>query len=665
LADIFLSYSREDQATARRFAQAFEREGFSVWWDATLHSGEAYDQVTEKALREARAVVVLWSKKSVDSRWVRSEATTGDRNKTLVPVMIEPCLRPVMFELTHTADLSHWNGSPNDREWQAYLEDVRRFIARGDPVQPAVSPSAPHVGTGRARRIGIAMIAGLALILGAGGIWWLVTQDGPVRAAAPSAQATAGVSLAVLPFADMSPEHNQEYFSDGLAEELLNELAQIRSLRVAGRTSSFSFKGRNEDLRVIGEKLGVNHLLEGSVRKDGSRLRITAQLISAVDGTHLWSQTYDRELSDIFAVQEEIAMAVSEALRITLDVGEMSRANGGTNNVEAYDRFLQGQALWNLGGPREVDGASQRYREAVALDPAFARAWRGLNKALTQLMVYGVSPETTGKELGEVISRLDALAPDAWWTQAVHLSQSIKQRKWLEADAAGRAAIAAAPGTEMAADYADYLLSIGRANEGLVYARRAGKAEPLSLAHSRLLQAALGIAGLPDEAQAEYVRSKDMVGERLIPEVFALFRLWKRPDADPEAIKAQFRLVAASGGSNRFVIPGMTPGNVTDPKAAVAVLKKAFENPADQNATLAIYADHFGDRDLALAALRAALVDRRGPQLWSLWQTNETGLRSDPRFNEILRDLGMVDLFRASGNWGDFCNPVGEDFECR
>src|ERR1700684_3886535 len=129
--DIFFSYSRDDQATARLFAEGLEREGFTVWWDATLHSGEAYDQVTEKALREAKAVVVLWSRKSVDSRWVRAEATLADRNKTLVPVMIESCERPIIFELTHTADLSHWSGDPNDKAWQSCLSGVRRFVEEG------------------------------------------------------------------------------------------------------------------------------------------------------------------------------------------------------------------------------------------------------------------------------------------------------------------------------------------------------------------------------------------------------------------------------------------------------------------------------------------------------------------------------------------------------
>ena len=132
MPDIFLSYSREDQARAKLFAEAFERDGFSVWWDVALRSGEAYDEVTEAALRAAKAVVVLWSKKSVASRWVRAEATLAERTKTLVPAMIEPCERPIMFELTQTAELSHWGGLPIDKAWLSFLADVRRFTERTD-----------------------------------------------------------------------------------------------------------------------------------------------------------------------------------------------------------------------------------------------------------------------------------------------------------------------------------------------------------------------------------------------------------------------------------------------------------------------------------------------------------------------------------------------------
>jgi hypothetical protein len=131
MSDIFLSYTREDQATAQRFAAGFEAQALTVWWDATLRSGEAYDQVTEEALRTAKAVVVLWSKKSVVSRWVRAEATLAHRNGTLVPAMIEPCERPIMFELTQTADLSRWSGTASDPAWRAFVVDVRRFVEAG------------------------------------------------------------------------------------------------------------------------------------------------------------------------------------------------------------------------------------------------------------------------------------------------------------------------------------------------------------------------------------------------------------------------------------------------------------------------------------------------------------------------------------------------------
>ena len=156
----------------------------------------------------------------------------------------------------------------------------------------------------------------------------------------------------------LRPE-DQEYFSDGLTEEILNQLAQIRELRVTGRTSSFSFKGKNEDLRKIAEQLGVANLLEGSVRKDGDNLRITAQLIDGRDGAHLWSKTYARELKQVFTVQEEIARDVAQALSVTLDIGETSRATGGTTHVEAYDKYLQARALTLQGGAGSIEASQQ------------------------------------------------------------------------------------------------------------------------------------------------------------------------------------------------------------------------------------------------------------------------------------------------------------------
>jgi TolB-like protein len=376
MPDIFLSYSRDDQAIARRFAEGFERAGFTVWWDQTLNAGEDYDEVTEKALEEARAVVVLWSRKSVASRWVRAEATQADRSGTLVPAMIEECKRPIMFELKQTADLSNWSGGANDKDWLAYLASVRRLVEMGGPgmgrsTQP---PEPAH----RKRRINPAVMAigiGVLLIVGAG--LWMVRQHLPPKGAlvapptAVSATAAVPASIAVLPFVNMSSDPEQEYFSDGLSEELLNQLAQVPDLRVIGRTSSFAFKGKNEDLRHIGEVLGVNHLLEGSVRKSGKRIKITAQLINTADGSHVWSETYERSLDDIFAIQEEIAKTVAQELQVRMGAPR----GGGTKNVAAYDEFLAGRALLNSNDTASMRAAAPHLERAVSLDPDYVQAW--------------------------------------------------------------------------------------------------------------------------------------------------------------------------------------------------------------------------------------------------------------------------------------------------
>ncbi|HEY6454719.1 MAG TPA: TIR domain-containing protein [Steroidobacteraceae bacterium] len=682
MPDIFLSYSRDDQATARLFAEGLEREGFKVWWDATLHSGEAYDQVTEKALREAKAVVVLWSKKSVDSRWVRAEATLADRNKTLVPVMIEPCERPIMFELTHTADLSHWKGDASDKAWRTYVADVHRFVQGGGPGQLAIPAARVHSGAGRGQwfnAIWLGVLAAVVII--AGGIVWAITRTGGKTSshASQTAQAggskagakavrtaQAGVSLAVLPFVDMSPEHNQDYFSDGLSEELMNQLAQIKDLRLTARTSSFAFKGKNEDVRAIGEQLDVDNVLEGSVRKAGNRLRITAELINSRDGTDLWSRSYDRDLKDVFAVQEEIAMQVSDALSVTLDVGELSRAKGGTTNLEAYDKYLQGLELLRQFGTKQALQADELLREAVALDPAFARAWTSLYEALGLTAIF--VPENAGaarKEMAEAVAMVLELAPNAWWAQDLRVQYLLGQHKWSEAQAAADVAAASAP---VSANLCEYGIYVGRLKESVSCLERIRQADPLSIAPSLNLQVVLDMVGRPAEAQAEYERSRNLVGGHGIADSFALVRLWKRKDAQLAAIKAQFAVVL---NDPAVVTPLMrTVAERPDDKAsALAAIRQAFADPASQNSpsliSIALYADHFGDKDIALAALRRAFVDHREIAFFLIWYPYENDLHADPRFKQILRDLGLVDYFRASGKWPDFCKPLGkDDFEC-
>jgi TolB-like protein/Tfp pilus assembly protein PilF len=483
LPDIFLSYNREDQATARRFAEGFEREGLSVWWDATLRSGEAYDEVTEQALRDAKAVVVLWSKKSVVSRWVRAEATLADRSKTLVPVMIEDCQRPIMFELTQTADLSAWSGDASDRAWQAYLADVRRFVEKGSPgVQLPAQASQP-----RARVLEASSATDSAL------------EHLP--------------SVAVLPFANLSGDKEQEYFSDGLAEEIINALARLPTLKVVARTSAFAFRGQNTDIRRIAETLGVAHILEGSVRRSGQRIRVTAQLITARDGLHLWSERYDRELADVFAVQDEISAAISEALNVRLSPQAAAKPRH-TPTVPAYEALLKARHChWKL-TPESMDQAKLFHEQTIALDPQYALAHALYAEHLLGRAAMGHSP------LREVAATIRSLAQ-----RALELDSSIVEAHgalcvlaatydydWHEAGHQFALATPGGRGSHLVHFNCGlfYFLGSDRRQEAVEQLRLAVQADPLNLLYRASLALSLVAVGSYDEAEKLLYQSRDL-----------------------------------------------------------------------------------------------------------------------------------------------------------
>jgi TolB-like protein/tetratricopeptide (TPR) repeat protein len=254
-------------------------------------------------------------------------------------------------------------------------------------VRTPATPGQRSAGRIAALALGVSLLAALPP-LG----WYAWRQGGASKPAAEAAQTDA--SIAVLPFSDFSPEHDQEYFSDGIAEEILNALAQVEGLRVTGRTSSFSFKGKAQDLRAIGASLGVATVLEGSVRKAGSRVRISAQLVKAADGFHLWSQTFDRELADVFAVQDEISAAVVAALRVKLLPGKGSTARGVTSVKEAHDHYLLGRDLLRTVDAGRNRRANAEFEQAVTLDPSYAPAWAGIANALRYLEGFSSNGQT-------------------------------------------------------------------------------------------------------------------------------------------------------------------------------------------------------------------------------------------------------------------------------
>jgi len=295
---------------------------------------------------------------------------------------------------------------------------------------------------------GLMALAGVGALVAGG--WWVGRQTAPeMPDTAAAAESASDIrlaftdpgddlrpSLAVLPFADMSPEGDQEYFSDGITEEILNTLARIRELKVAARTSAFAFKGQDLDMRVIGDSLGVAYLIEGSVRKAGNQLRITAQLISAADGTHLWSDQYDRPMDDVFAIQTEIALAIAEELRIPLGLDDPSGLVTPTADLEAYDLYLAGLAQMRTRGAAVAE-AARLFESAIARDSTWAPAWAKLAEAREILTFYpeGWDNPPTGDEewiemLPTVIPALLGRAELAAWPRAApsHWTQTTPRR---------------------------------------------------------------------------------------------------------------------------------------------------------------------------------------------------------------------------------------------
>ena len=314
-------------------------------------------------------------------------------------VVTDDALSRCIYELRR--QLSQAGG---DEKYKAMLETLPK---RGYRLNGEIGAAPPQPGIRAATRSHRYLYAVAALALAAGIAWFVIGQ----RASRPPTAADtahAAPSIAVLPFVDMSPGQDQEHFSDGVSEEILNRLAQTHTLRVINRRSSFSFKDQSADIAEIAAKLDVTHLLEGSVRKSGNRVRITAQLVEASSGSTLWSETYDRELGDIFAIQDEIAASVAKALEITL--ASALAHSPAPASAEAYDLFLEGEFFYNRRGPGDVELAAKYYRDALAIDSGYARAWAALAGAYSLLMYKGTLSREEGLEKqGEAARKAVAL----------------------------------------------------------------------------------------------------------------------------------------------------------------------------------------------------------------------------------------------------------------
>jgi len=638
MPDVFLSYNREDQATARRFAEAFQAEGLDVWWDTTLRAGEAYDEVTEAALNEAKAVVVLWSPRSVVSRWVRAEATQADRNKTLVPVTIEPCKRPIMFELTQTADLSGWDGTAAHGAWQAFLADVRRFVgARDGETQAATS------------------------------------QAQPPRAA------TSERRLAVLAFENLSPDPEMGFFSDGVSEEILETVSRNSDLKVIGRASSFQFRGADKATRHVAAALGVTHVLDGSVRRSGQRVRIAAQLVECASETRVWSERFDRGLDDVFALQDEIAEAVAGAMKTAF---APARA---TLRVDPaiYELFLrakdQGLGAQNVG--LELAQRVRALEDVVAAAPEFAPgwAWLGQMRALMARRAERGAPFKSFRAAAlEALDRaidLDPRLPAPYIALNQLEPQGAFAARWRHVTNS----LAVAP------DHADSLtlaghfaFTVGWTGDALAYGRRAYELDPLHPLAAQGYASAVWSCG--DVAGARRLllgfrdRRPEDVGLNLNLLNLATFNRDWAAFAEAETFarahghlsEPMLRMAVSFGRAVRS-------GDASYAARMVELVRSELGRTGTAPVQVLNVLCELGHGDEAFAAVERAsfsqIFDEEGGSAAGDYnpgiifnRASNWLMMSDPRFVLLCRRLGYVDFWSEVGRWPDCADHVPYDF---
>ncbi|MFO1408577.1 MAG: TIR domain-containing protein [Steroidobacteraceae bacterium] len=638
----FLSYARADKATAESLARALEQAGLSVWWDPMLEGGAEFARRIEAAIGTADAVVVAWSASSVGSDWVLDEAAKGRDLRKLVPVSIDGTEPPMGFRRYHTVDLAQWSGDPGAAEVAAIVRGVAALA--GGATVDAPTAGRPPATDAISRRALLATGLGVAAIGAGGAFAWR-------RGAFRRWFGPTGNSVAVLPFDNLSGDPSQDYFSAGLAEEVRATLARNARLQVMAQASSATFAGSHEDAEGIAAKLGVSYLLTGSVRRSGDVVRVAADLIDGGTGFSRWSQSFDRRITDIFAVQSEIAATVAEALvaRVSADSGAMTAmsnpdAAGSTSNISAFDAYLRGRALYDL----SADEASERaalaqFDAAIAADRNYAAAWAARARSLTAIAnQYAAVGQREGMYDEAIASaeRAIAIAPDLADAHST-LGYTLFQGR-LDARAARapfeRSLQTGAGEATVLARYAQYSARTGRVAEARSAMRRALPLDPLnplifrasgSIEYAaRDYQASIGPARHALEMNPRLSRAHAAIGD-------ALAMLGRPDDARTEY---QAEPVAD------FSLAGL------------AIVERRLDRPADADQAYARLVTEVGDRALyqqAQVLAQRGDTDTALDRLEEARRLGDSGLiyarndpfldpvRSTPRFVRLLQSIGF------------------------
>ncbi len=398
MTEIFISYARSTEREAKAIGEALRGMGYGVWRDDELPAHRAYADVIAERLAQAKAVVVVWSAEAARSEWVRSEAEKARAGRKLVQLRVDAADLPMPFDQIQCAELTSWSGDTEHSGWRKVTDSIAHLIAGDRPAATRKTPSAPQAQ-----------------------------------------------SVCVLPFAHLSGDPEQEYFSDGVSEDIITDLSKVSALYVAARNTAFAYKNKALPASQLAREVGVRHVLEGSVRKAGNRVRITAQLIDGETGGHNCAERWDRNLDDIFALQDEISQAVVAALKVKLLPEEKKAiANRGTDKVEAYNLYLMARRYYLSQSEKRRQLIIRLCQGAIDLDPKYARAWSlmAINKSGRNALAAFNVAEGDGLDEAEQALELD---PNLAEAHAAKARVNMNRGNLLEARAAISSALALDP----------------------------------------------------------------------------------------------------------------------------------------------------------------------------------------------------------------------------
>jgi TolB-like protein/Tfp pilus assembly protein PilF len=649
---VFLSYASEDTAAAERIATALRAAGIEVWFDKSeLRGGDAWDQMIRRQIRDCALFVPIISGNS-EARpegYFRLEWDLADQRSRMI-VRHRAFIMPVCLDRTPESDAGvpesfqrvQWTRLPGGETPPAFVDRVRHLLSgeASTPIQASVPAREHALASPRSKRVvpmAVAGVIAVALLVALG-----VIELERLRGSRPGVQ---GESIAVLPLTNESGDAKEQYFSDGISEDLITAFSQFPGLKVIGRTSAFQFRDSKEDSRSIGAKLGVAHLLEGSVRRSGEMVRVSAELIDTADGSTQWSERYDRPYKDLFALQDVITHAVAGALRTKLLPGEHAEAQserppGGS--LEAYNALLQGRFYDSRRTEVDLRKAIEFFTQATDLDPRYSIAWSGLSRSWTTLsagFLEGAPAREGYAKAREAADRALALSPDL---AAAHVAQGVllesADLNWRGAEAEYRRALVLAPNDGEAKFFVGrQQATFGNVDPAIELTRQALATEPLRANWYTWL--------------AIYL----LAGNRL--------------DVAEQAVRRAIELQPGASGYHLT----LTATEVQRGHAQAALAAAQQEVPGvDQDLALALARQIGGDQSAADEALRAVIEKWGGGAAYQVAEIY--ALRNDPKatFEWLDRawnnhDPGILSLlydpfilrYKDDPRFAAFCRKVG------